>query len=193
MYCLLLISAGGKIRSKMKPFQRVCCFKSLLANCCCHGQLHSCLLPPTAKKIGCAAGLHNGGFWKPKSLLDTARFTLSFNSRHRKNHQDSRALWKQEAVQKYLETLSKEYQQVSRLLNADSVNDFEQRTLRRRCADLSPIAAAFQEIREAEKEVQELEAMCKGKENTSAYFFQNSHISCNELHCPAFEENFEIT
>ncbi|XP_061230268.1 peptide chain release factor 1, mitochondrial isoform X3 [Neopsephotus bourkii] len=156
------LAAGGKIRSKMKPFQRVCRFKSLLANCCCHGQLHSCLLPPTAKKIGCAAGLHNGGFWKPKSLLDTARFTLSFNSRHRKNHQDSQALWKQEAVQKYLETLSKEYQQVSHLLNADSVNDFEQRTLRRRCADLSPIAAAFQKIKEAEKEVQELEAMCKG-------------------------------
>ncbi|XP_057265682.1 peptide chain release factor 1, mitochondrial isoform X1 [Pezoporus wallicus] len=161
MYCILLISAGGKIRSKMKPFQRVCRFKSLLASCCCHSQLPSCLLPPTAKKIGCAAELHNGGFWKPEFLLDTATFTLSFNSRHRKNHQDSRALWKQEAVQKYLETLSKEYQQVNHLLNADSVNDFEQGTLRRRCADLSPIAAAFQEIKESEKEVQELEAMCK--------------------------------
>ncbi|XP_030331851.1 peptide chain release factor 1, mitochondrial isoform X3 [Strigops habroptila] len=100
----------------MKPFQRVCRFKSLLANCCCHGQLHSCLLPPAAKKIGYAVGLHSGGFWKPKSLLDTARFTLSFNNRHRKNHQDSRALWKHEAVQKYLETLSKEYQQLFQLL-----------------------------------------------------------------------------
>ncbi|NXC52654.1 RF1M factor, partial [Aleadryas rufinucha] len=105
-------------------------------------------------------GLHNHGSWRPKPLLDTARFTLSFNGWHRKNHQDSRALWKHEAVQKYLETLSKEYQQVSHLLSADSLNDFEQRTLRRRCADLSPIAAAFQEIKEAEREVQELEAMC---------------------------------
>ncbi|KAM9247077.1 peptide chain release factor 1, mitochondrial isoform 2-T2 [Leptosomus discolor] len=153
---------GGKIENKMKPFRSVCLFKSLLANCYCHGQLHSCLLPPVAKKIGYVVGLHNCGFWRPKSLLDTARFTLSSNSQRRKIHQDSRALWKHEAVQKYLETLSKEYQQVSsHLLNTDSLNDFEERTLRRRCADLSPIAAAFQEIKEAEREVQELEAMCR--------------------------------
>ncbi|XP_054046360.1 peptide chain release factor 1, mitochondrial isoform X3 [Rissa tridactyla] len=145
----------------MKPFHSVCLFKSLLASCYCHGQLHSCLLPPLAKKITYVVGLHKCGFWRPKSLLDTSRFTLSFNSRHRKKHQDSRALWKHEAVQKYLETLSKEYQQISHLLNADSINDFEQRTLRKRCADLSPIAAAFQEIKEAEREGQELEAMCR--------------------------------
>ncbi|XP_012425285.5 peptide chain release factor 1, mitochondrial isoform X2 [Taeniopygia guttata] len=151
---------GGKIRNKMKPFQKVCLFKSLLANCCCHSQLDSCLLPPVVKKIGCTVGLHNHGFWRPKPLMDTSRFTLSFKSWHRKNHQDSQALWKHEAVQKYLESLSKEYQQVSHQLSAHSLNDFEQRTLRRRCADLSPIAAAFQEIKEAEREVQELEAMC---------------------------------
>ncbi|NXA12370.1 RF1M factor, partial [Sapayoa aenigma] len=106
-------------------------------------------------------GLHNRGFWRPKSLLDAGRFTLSFNGWHRKTHQDSQALWKHEAVQKYLETLSKEYQQVRHLLNADSLNDFEQRSLRRRFANLSPIAATFQEIKEAEREVQELEAMCR--------------------------------
>ncbi|XP_008942200.1 PREDICTED: peptide chain release factor 1, mitochondrial [Merops nubicus] len=145
----------------MKSFQGVCLFKSLLANCCCRSQLHSYLLPPIAKNIGYMVGLHNGGFWRPKSLLDTATFTLAFNIWHRKKHQDSRALWKHEAVQKYLESLSKEYQQVSHLLNADSVSDFEQRTLKRRCANLSPIAVAFQEIKEAEREVQELEAMCK--------------------------------
>ncbi|XP_041263135.1 peptide chain release factor 1, mitochondrial isoform X1 [Onychostruthus taczanowskii] len=160
MYCELLISGGGKIRNKMKPLRKVYLFKSLLANCCCHSQLDSCLLPPVAKKIGCMVGLHNHGFWRPKPLLDTARFTLSFKSWHRKNHQDSQALWKHEAVQKYLESLSKEYQQVSHQLSAHSLNDFEQRALRRRCADLSPIAAAFQEIKEAEREVQELEAMC---------------------------------
>uniref|UniRef100_A0A8D0KZY4 Mitochondrial translation release factor 1 n=1 Tax=Strix occidentalis caurina TaxID=311401 RepID=A0A8D0KZY4_STROC len=125
----------------MKPFQSVCLFKSLLASCSCHGQLHSCLLPPVAKKI--------------------ARFTLSFNSWHRKKHQDIQALWKHETVQKYLETLSKEYQQVSHLLNADSINDLEQKALRTRWANLSPIAAAFQEIREAERELQELNAMCR--------------------------------
>lgn len=70
-------------------------------------------------------------------------------------------------MQKYLETLSKEYQQVDHLLNADSKNEFEQRTLRRRRADLSPVATAFQEIREAESELQELETMCRGKESTS--------------------------
>lgn len=177
MYCLRFISGGGKIRNKMKHFQSVCLFRHLLANYYCHSQLHSCLIPPAAKKIGYVVGLHNCGFWRPKSLLNTARFTPSFNSWHRKKHWDSRALWKHKAVQKYLETLSKEYQQVSHLLNADSINDFEQRTLRRRCADLSPIAAAFQEIKEAEKEVQELEAMCKGKESTSTYLFQNSSFA----------------
>ncbi|XP_009999176.1 PREDICTED: peptide chain release factor 1, mitochondrial [Chaetura pelagica] len=144
----------------MKAFQSICLFKSLHFNCY-HGQLHSHLLAPVVKKIGYVVGLHNSGYWRPNSLLDTARFTLFFNSWHRKNHQASRALWKHEAVQKHLETLSKEYQQVSHLLSADSLNDFEQRTLRRRCADLSPIAAAFQEIKEAEREVQELEAMCR--------------------------------
>ncbi|XP_064030738.1 peptide chain release factor 1, mitochondrial isoform X1 [Pogoniulus pusillus] len=160
MYYLLLISGGGKIRNKMKPFRSVCLFKSLLGNCYCHSQLHSCLFPVVAKKIGYVVRLHNCGFWRPKSLLDTARFTLSFNSQHRRKHQDSQALWQHEAVQKYLETLNKEYQQISHLLRADS-NDFEQRTLRRRCADLSPIAVAFQEVKEAEREVQELEAMCR--------------------------------
>ncbi|XP_074768529.1 peptide chain release factor 1, mitochondrial isoform X1 [Athene noctua] len=143
----------------MKPFQSVSLFKSLLSNCYCHCQLHSCLLPPTAKKISYVVGLHN--FWRPKSLLDIARFTLSFNSWHRKKHQDIQALWKHEAVQKYLETLSKKYQQVSHLLNADSINDLEQKALRRRWANLSPIAAAFQEIREAERELQELNTMCR--------------------------------
>ncbi|XP_009556073.2 peptide chain release factor 1, mitochondrial [Cuculus canorus] len=149
----------------MKPFQGVCLFKSLLANCYCHGRLHSCLLPPFVKKIGYVVGLHNGGFWRPKSFLDTGGFALSFNTQLRKKHQDSRALWKRESVQKYLETLSKEYQQVSDRLNANSITDFEQRTLRRRQADLSPIAAAFQEIKEAEGEVQELEAMCRELES----------------------------
>ncbi|NXP53129.1 RF1M factor, partial [Heliornis fulica] len=105
--------------------------------------------------------LHSHGFWRPKSLLDTTRFTLSFSSWHRKKHQDSRALWNHEPVQKYLETLSKEYEQVSHLLSTDSINDFEQKTLRRRRANLSPIAAAFQQIKEAEREVHELEAMCR--------------------------------
>lgn len=129
-------------------------------------------------------GRHNCGFWRPKSLLDTAGFTLSLNSRHRKKHQDSQALWKHETVQKYLETLSKEYQQVSHLLNADSVSDFEQRTLKRRCANLSPIAAAFQEIKKAEREVQELEAMCKGKENTSTCFKTVALLAINFIAQP---------
>ncbi|XP_068022612.1 peptide chain release factor 1, mitochondrial isoform X1 [Melanerpes formicivorus] len=161
MCCLLLISGGGKIRNKMKPFRSLCLFKSLLGSCSCHSQLHSCLFPPVAKKIGYVVRLHSCGFWRPKSLLDTSGFTLSVHSQYRKKHQNSEALWRHEAVQKYLETLNKEYQQVSHLLNADSMNDFEQRALQRRCADLSPIVAAFQELKEAEREVQELEAMCR--------------------------------
>lgn len=123
-------------------------------------------------------------------MLDTARLTLSCNGRFRKKHQDSRALWKHEAVQKYLETLSKEYQEVNRLLDADSKNDFDQRTLKRRHADLSRVATAFQEIKEAEREVQELETMCRGKENTSTCSFQKNGFACDELNCLAFKESF---
>ncbi|XP_025954977.2 peptide chain release factor 1, mitochondrial isoform X2 [Dromaius novaehollandiae] len=142
----------------MKPLQSIWHFRSLLTKCCCHGQLHSCPLPSVATKMGYVMGLHN---WRPKSLLDTTRVSLTFSSQLRKKHQDSHALWKHEAMQKYLETLRKEYQQVSRLLNAGSINDFEERSLKRRHANLSPVAALFQEIKEAEREVQELEAMCK--------------------------------
>ncbi|NWU96625.1 RF1M factor, partial [Upupa epops] len=105
--------------------------------------------------------LHSSGLWRTKSFLDTARLSLPCNSWHRRKHQDSRALWKHEAVQKYLEAVSKEYQQATHLLNTGAVNDFNQKTLKRRCADLSPIAAAFQTIKETEREAQELEAMCK--------------------------------
>ncbi|XP_025954976.2 peptide chain release factor 1, mitochondrial isoform X1 [Dromaius novaehollandiae] len=153
-----LLAGGGKIRNKMKPLQSIWHFRSLLTKCCCHGQLHSCPLPSVATKMGYVMGLHN---WRPKSLLDTTRVSLTFSSQLRKKHQDSHALWKHEAMQKYLETLRKEYQQVSRLLNAGSINDFEERSLKRRHANLSPVAALFQEIKEAEREVQELEAMCK--------------------------------
>ncbi|KGL81535.1 hypothetical protein N309_12785, partial [Tinamus guttatus] len=99
--------------------------------------------------------------WGPKSLLDAARLTLTFSNQLRKKHQDSHGLWKHEAMQKYLEALSKEYQRVSHLLSAGSISDFEERSLKRRHADLSPVAAVFQEIKEAEREVQELETMCK--------------------------------
>ncbi|XP_021230655.1 peptide chain release factor 1, mitochondrial isoform X3 [Numida meleagris] len=146
----------------MKPPRSVWLFKNLLSGCYCYGLLRNCPLPSVAKRISCVMRLHSCGFWRPESLLDTARFTLSFHGQLRKKHQDSRALWKHEAVQKYLETLSKEYQQVNSLLNADSKNEFEQRTLRRRRADLSPVATAFQEIKEAESELQELETMCRG-------------------------------
>ncbi|XP_021230644.1 peptide chain release factor 1, mitochondrial isoform X2 [Numida meleagris] len=145
----------------MKPPRSVWLFKNLLSGCYCYGLLRNCPLPSVAKRISCVMRLHSCGFWRPESLLDTARFTLSFHGQLRKKHQDSRALWKHEAVQKYLETLSKEYQQVNSLLNADSKNEFEQRTLRRRRADLSPVATAFQEIKEAESELQELETMCR--------------------------------
>ncbi|OXB79806.1 UNVERIFIED_CONTAM: hypothetical protein H355_000968 [Colinus virginianus] len=158
---LLLISDGGRIRNNMKPPQSVQLLKNLLSSCYCYGQLHNPPLPSVAKKISYMMRQYSCGVWRPERLLDMARFTLSSHGQCRKKHQNSRALWKHEVVQKYLESLSKEYQQVNHLLSADSKNEFEQRTLRRRCADLSPVATAFQEIKEAESELQELEAMCR--------------------------------
>ncbi|XP_067419296.1 peptide chain release factor 1, mitochondrial isoform X2 [Emydura macquarii macquarii] len=63
-------------------------------------------------------------------------------------------------MEKYLETLNREFQEVGQLLNSDSVNEYDRSTLSRRHVHLSTLAATLQEIKEAEREVQEIEAMC---------------------------------
>ncbi|XP_005070991.1 peptide chain release factor 1, mitochondrial [Mesocricetus auratus] len=76
-------------------------------------------------------------------------------------HQDTKMLWKHKALQKYMEDLNKEYQAVDQCLQGISENEGDRRALRRRHAELAPLAAVYQEIQEAEQAIEELESMCK--------------------------------
>uniref|UniRef100_A0A8C3RQ73 Prokaryotic-type class I peptide chain release factors domain-containing protein n=1 Tax=Chelydra serpentina TaxID=8475 RepID=A0A8C3RQ73_CHESE len=138
----------------MKPHCSVGLFRSLLANCF-HRYHHHC--SPLVKRIGHVMEL---SIFRRNYLLNIVKPTLSFNDWSRRYHQDFRALWKHEAVEKYLETLNREYQRVGQLLNSGSLNEYDRSTLSRRQTHLSTLVAAFQEIQEAEREVQEIESMC---------------------------------
>ncbi|XP_021498473.1 peptide chain release factor 1, mitochondrial isoform X3 [Meriones unguiculatus] len=80
-------------------------------------------------------------------------------------HQDTRMLWKHKALQKYMEDLNKEYQTLDQCLHDISDNEGDPRALRRRHAELAPLAAVYQEIQEAERAIEELESMCKSLNN----------------------------
>ncbi|XP_050805565.1 peptide chain release factor 1, mitochondrial isoform X1 [Gopherus flavomarginatus] len=138
----------------MKPHRGVGLFRSLLANCF-HRYHHHC--SPLVKRIGHMTEL---SIFRCNYLLNIVKPPLSFNDWSRRYHQDFRALWKHEAVEKYLETLNREYQRAGQLLNSGSMNEYDRSTLSRRHTHLSTLVAAFQEIQEAEKEVQEIESLC---------------------------------
>ncbi|XP_069323304.1 peptide chain release factor 1, mitochondrial [Eulemur rufifrons] len=86
---------------------------------------------------------------------------LNKNWSRRYCHQDSKMLWKHTALQKYMEDLNKEYQTLEQCLRHTSVNEENRKSLNRRHAELAPLAAIYQEIREAEQAIEELESMCK--------------------------------
>ncbi|XP_014463833.1 peptide chain release factor 1, mitochondrial isoform X2 [Alligator mississippiensis] len=139
----------------MKPHQGIWLFRSLLATCPYH---HHCYAPsPLVKRVGQMMERYSV---KNNYFLNTVKPALPHHAWPRKYHQDSRAVWKHETVQKYLETVIREYQRISHVLSSVSTNEHEQRILSRRHADLVPLAAVFQEIQKAEKEVKELESMC---------------------------------
>ncbi|XP_034614304.1 peptide chain release factor 1, mitochondrial isoform X1 [Trachemys scripta elegans] len=144
----------------MKPHRGVGLFRSLLASCF-HRYHHHC--SPLAKRIGHMMEL---SIFRHNYLLNIVKPTLSFNDWSRRYHQDFRALWKHEAVEKYLETLNREYQRVGQLLNSGSVSEYDRSTLNRRHTHLSTLVAAFQEIQEAEREIQEIESMCTKLDST---------------------------
>lgn len=70
-------------------------------------------------------------------------------------------IWKHKAFQKYMEDLSKEYQTLGRCLQDVPVNEADRKCMTRRHAELSPLAAIYQEIQDAEQAIKELESMCK--------------------------------
>uniref|UniRef100_A0A8C8RXJ6 Mitochondrial translation release factor 1 n=1 Tax=Pelusios castaneus TaxID=367368 RepID=A0A8C8RXJ6_9SAUR len=139
----------------MKPFQGIRLFQHLLADC-----LHCCRphrSPSLVKRVGHMTALSSLRY---KYLLSTVKPALSFNDWPRRYHQDFRALWGHETVRKYLETLKEEFQQVNQLLISGSMNEYDRSILSRRHTHLSTLVATLQEIKEAKREVQELEAMC---------------------------------
>ncbi|XP_074047852.1 peptide chain release factor 1, mitochondrial isoform X2 [Macrotis lagotis] len=75
--------------------------------------------------------------------------------------QDTRILWKDKALQKYVEDLSGEYQRLDGLLHHVSVGEGDRRTMSRRHAELAQFAAIYKEIQECERTIEELESMCK--------------------------------
>ncbi|XP_014446021.1 peptide chain release factor 1, mitochondrial isoform X3 [Tupaia chinensis] len=76
-------------------------------------------------------------------------------------HQYAKMLWKNKALQKYMEDLNKEYQTLDQRLQNISVNEGDQRTLNQRHAELAPLVAIYQEIQRAEEAIEELESLCK--------------------------------
>ncbi|XP_023981800.1 peptide chain release factor 1, mitochondrial isoform X1 [Physeter macrocephalus] len=86
---------------------------------------------------------------------------LSENWSRRYCHQDTRMLWKRQALQKYMEDLSKEYQTLDHCLQHISVSEADRRSLNQRHAELAPLAVIYKKIQEAEQAIEELESMCK--------------------------------
>ncbi|KAF3825797.1 hypothetical protein GH733_006624 [Mirounga leonina] len=85
---------------------------------------------------------------------------LNKNCPRRYCHQ-SKMLWKNKALQKYMEDLNKEYRTLDECLQHMSVNEGDRKSLNRRHAELAPLAAIYQEIQEAEQAIEELDSMCK--------------------------------
>lgn len=137
----------------MKPHQRISLFQLLFANYyCCHRQC--------ATRSTNLAKFNNSQF---NSLWNTVTSILMFNNHSRSYHQVSRALLNHEALQRYLQTLSQEYQRMGQLLNDSSVNEHTRVALSKRLAELSPLAMAFKEIQKTKMEIQDLETMCASK------------------------------
>ncbi|XP_048350915.1 peptide chain release factor 1, mitochondrial isoform X2 [Sphaerodactylus townsendi] len=142
----------------MKPPPGIPLYRTWVGNC--YGRHRS--LSFLTKRIPPLAELNTS---QPSILRNTVTYVL-FNHWSRRYHQASRTLWNHEALQKYLQTLSQEYQRISQLLDDCSVSEHSQKALAKRHAKLSPLAKAFAEIQAAEKEIQDLEVLCE-KLNTS--------------------------
>ncbi|XP_034957168.1 peptide chain release factor 1, mitochondrial isoform X2 [Zootoca vivipara] len=139
----------------MKLHQTIPFFRTLHVQCYCSFQQRH--LPLLVKRATCWTKLNT--FWH-SCLWNTVAPIVAFNNWPRRYHQTSGTLWNLEALQTYLQTLSQEYQRLEKLLNDSSVKEHRRRALSKRHAELSPLAVTLKEIREAEKELQDLEILC---------------------------------
>ncbi|XP_053162850.1 peptide chain release factor 1, mitochondrial isoform X12 [Hemicordylus capensis] len=152
------LSNQGRHRTKgveMKPCRGIPLFRTLFANffhCrqCCHLSFFT----------GRSTHLAEWNTFQHNCLWNTVTSIVVFNNWSRRYNQASRTLWHHDALQKYLQTLCQEYQNIGLLLNDSSVNEHRQRALSKRHAELSPLAVTFKEIQEAKNEIQDLEILC---------------------------------
>ncbi|KAL8189828.1 UNVERIFIED_CONTAM: Peptide chain release factor 1, mitochondrial [Gekko kuhli] len=135
---------------KLRP--GISLYRTWFSNCCDQCRSPSFL----AKRI---SHLVHPNTFQRSSLQNTVTSVL-FNNWSRRYHQNSRTLWNHEALQKYLQTLSQEYQNISQLLDDCSLSEHRRKALGKRHAELSPLAEVFEEIEEAKKEIQDLEGLC---------------------------------
>uniref|UniRef100_A0A0B8RU51 Peptide chain release factor 1 n=1 Tax=Philothamnus irregularis TaxID=1899461 RepID=A0A0B8RU51_9SAUR len=135
----------------MKPHQASPVFRLLFHKCFKYHR--SCPLPPLAK---------NSPLWTELKTLPHSCKCRTVTSA-RTFHASPRALgmlWDSGPLQAYLQTLKREYERIDSLLSTCSVNEFKEKDLAQRQAELSPFVEMFQRIQEAEKQIQELEKMC---------------------------------
>ncbi|KAJ1114868.1 hypothetical protein NDU88_003098 [Pleurodeles waltl] len=78
---------------------------------------------------------------------------------------DSEALWKNKALQKYLEDISREHTRIGHMLHQTTLEESHRAAIGLRYAELSPLVAVFKEIQVAEREALELKSMCSNLDN----------------------------
>ncbi|XP_061485910.1 peptide chain release factor 1, mitochondrial isoform X2 [Rhineura floridana] len=144
-----------RIQTEMNAYQMITLFRTLSKQCCYHHQQY--LLPLLAKRATC---LTEPNTFRSNCLWNTVTSIVVCNNWPRRYHQTPKTLWNHEALQKYLRTLSQEYQRIGQLLSDCSVNEYSRSTLNKRHTELLPLAVTFKEIQEAEKEIQDLETFC---------------------------------
>ncbi|XP_032082883.1 peptide chain release factor 1, mitochondrial isoform X2 [Thamnophis elegans] len=135
----------------MPPHQTSPIFRFLSHQCFKYHR--SCLRPSLAKKIP---------LWTELETLPHSCKCRTVTSA-RTFHTSSRALgtlWDSGPLEAYLQTLKEEYERIDALLSTCSVNEFKEKDLSLRRAELSPFVETFQQIQEAEKQIRELEKMC---------------------------------
>ncbi|XP_025029356.1 peptide chain release factor 1, mitochondrial isoform X2 [Python bivittatus] len=135
----------------MKPHQATPVFRVLFNKCYRYHQ--RCHLPFLAKKSAFLVELNilqHSCRWKTVTSVRTFHYSPTAFRTH----------WDNDTLQAYLQTLNQEYEKIDLLLNSCSVNEFKRKDLSQRLAELSPFVKTFQEIQEAEKQIQELERMC---------------------------------
>lgn len=75
-------------------------------------------------------------------------------------------LLKNEPVQQYLQSLTKEYRHITQKLQNGQCNEYERKALNKRQVELLPIEIAFQNMESTMNDLKDLEALLQSKYRT---------------------------